>query len=143
MVQTSANVKDFETIGRVDGNGTTIKTSSYNFNDENPLNGKNYYRLKQTDFDGKFSYSNTINLYHEHSDVSVFPNPNDGSFTIKIMTENNAYKLDIIDVHGKVAYVSSGSNIPEFIEVNNLAKGMYFLRLYVDDQIITRKIVVQ
>lgn len=50
-------IGEFENIGRVDGNGSTSMHSYYTFTDEAPLTGVNYYRLKQFDFNGHFSYS--------------------------------------------------------------------------------------
>lgn len=54
------NNYDFENIGKVNGFGTTILRQEYFFTDYNPLNGVNYYRLKQVDYDGKYEYSNIV-----------------------------------------------------------------------------------
>lgn len=47
----------FNQIGIVDGNGTTSQPSYYSFTDETPLPGTNYYRLRQTDYNGDYAYS--------------------------------------------------------------------------------------
>ena len=56
-VERSKDGEHFENIGMVKGAGNTNTTILYNFTDETPLTGTSYYRLKQTDFDGKYSYS--------------------------------------------------------------------------------------
>ena len=54
--------EDWESIGFVNGNGTSTETHTYSFADESPVAGKSYYRLKQIDFDGSFEYSNSKKL---------------------------------------------------------------------------------
>lgn len=56
-IERSSDLKSFTTIGFVSGNGTTAGKSSYVFTDKNPAAGKQYYRLKQMDFNGTFEYS--------------------------------------------------------------------------------------
>ena len=53
---------DWETIGFVNGFGTSSDVHTYLFADKNPVTGKSYYRLKQLDFDGTFEYSNVIEI---------------------------------------------------------------------------------
>lgn len=63
---------EFENIGRVDGNGSTSMHSYYAFTDEAPLPGVNYYRLKQFDFNGHFSYSEIRSVtFEEESNFSA------------------------------------------------------------------------
>lgn len=52
----------FETVGRVEGNGSTQLQSTYAFKDDRIKSVFNYYRLKQVDFDGKFEYSDIITV---------------------------------------------------------------------------------
>ncbi|GMU87651.1 MAG: hypothetical protein AMXMBFR48_28920 [Ignavibacteriales bacterium] len=61
-VQRSSDGETWLTVGFKQGNGTTIETSFYTFTDENPLTGKNYYRLKQTDYDGQSEYLETVTV---------------------------------------------------------------------------------
>nr|MCU0340855.1 hypothetical protein [Spirosomataceae bacterium] len=75
-VQRSFNLNTFENIGRVEGYGTTTTDKTYVFTDAQPRIGANYYRLKQVDFDGKFSYSRIISvIVRTNGEVALFPNP--------------------------------------------------------------------
>lgn len=67
----------FEEVVRVPGAGTTVLKQHYSAIDPNPSIGKNYYRLKQTDFDLKTSYSELIKVVFESYTfvVQVYPNP--------------------------------------------------------------------
>ena len=61
------NNSSWESIGFIDGKGTTTEQQDYSFVDENLSAGKYQYRLKQIDFDGTFEYSNTIEVEHKSS----------------------------------------------------------------------------
>lgn len=55
-MQRSADGKEYEQVGRVEGQGTTYVGHAYSFEDDQPLSGGNYYRLCQVDFDGSKAY---------------------------------------------------------------------------------------
>ncbi len=64
----------FETIGKVTAKGVA---SNYNFIDEKPSTGVNYYKLKMVDKDGKYEYSKTVTIIYntKPTTVSMYPNP--------------------------------------------------------------------
>ena len=76
-VMRSQNGKDFEVIGTVPGAGTSVSPMEYSFADATPNSGMNYYRLKQTDYDGNYSYSNIIRINNLTGNgmLNIFPNP--------------------------------------------------------------------
>jgi hypothetical protein len=58
--------------------GNIIIIQSYELLYENPVNSKNYYRLRQVDFDGQFKYTNIIQITFEQSNnlsIKIYPNP--------------------------------------------------------------------
>lgn len=61
-VQRSADGKEFKTIGVVQAKGNSTNQTNYSFTDAVPINGINYYRLKQVDVNGKFEYTNIIQV---------------------------------------------------------------------------------
>ena len=61
-IEKSYNGIDFEWVGRQEGTSPSIQIVNYSFTDYNILKTINYYRLKQTDFDGKSEYSSTISI---------------------------------------------------------------------------------
>jgi hypothetical protein len=71
----------FESIGWVDGQGTTTSTTNYQYTDENSYGGISYYRLKQIDHDGTFSYSAIKAVAGDgdrsisYTEISIYPNP--------------------------------------------------------------------
>ncbi len=61
-VEKSYNGFDFEWVGRQEGTSPSTQIVNYSLTDYNILETINYYRLKQTDFDGKFEYSRHISI---------------------------------------------------------------------------------
>lgn len=59
-VTRSSDAQNFQQIALVKGNGNASTKSTYNFTDEKPLNGTNYYRLKQVDFNGEAFNSDVV-----------------------------------------------------------------------------------
>jgi hypothetical protein len=55
-IERSNDVKNWVVIGYVDGAGNSNRPLSYRFTDNQPLEGISYYRLRQTDYDGKYEY---------------------------------------------------------------------------------------
>jgi hypothetical protein len=141
VVERSSDGIDFIPIGITTGNGNSSIFRSYAFTDEHPLHGYNYYRLKQVDVDGAFTYSEIIVVKQEgQSDVSIYPNPNNGSFTIVMADVGQTCKVDIIDVQGRTVY--SGSVTTDRIEVTHLAAGMYIARISMKGAHFVKKVLV-
>lgn len=99
-VERSADGKQFERIGRVKASGNSRVTQKYLFNDESPLAGTNYYRLKMVDRDQKSEYSNIVTL-HENGlqnqpldEISIFPNPVTDRATIR-----SDYPIEYVEVY--------------------------------------------
>ena len=67
-IEKSYNGFDFEWVGTQDGSSPSTQIINYSLTDYNILKTINYYRLKQTDFDGKFEYSNTISIDNRKDD---------------------------------------------------------------------------
>jgi hypothetical protein len=70
-IQRSVDGENFTSIGWVYGNGSTTEIIEYKFKDNEPMQGINYYRLKQIDFDGQYEYSNIVSATI-NSDKSKF-----------------------------------------------------------------------
>lgn len=64
-IERSQDGKNWETIDRVEGAGNSNQKLNYQTKDSNPYEGVSYYRLKQTDFDGSFEYSNIVSINYE------------------------------------------------------------------------------
>jgi hypothetical protein len=79
-IERSADALTWASIGQVQGAGNSTDQKNYSLIDSKPLPGTNYYRLKQVDYDGKFTYSDIVEVEFPMSSVTVsalcvYPNP--------------------------------------------------------------------
>jgi hypothetical protein len=139
----------FTTVGIVNGAGNSTSLLHYELIDGSPYQGISYYRLKQTDFDGRFSYSELVPIVFgkdKTGTVTVFPNPSFGKIYLSVpQSEREIFVLQIFDMKGKEimspASVSfdHGNLIP--VNVDFLAAGIYSIRLVSDSRILQGKLV--
>jgi len=87
-IQRSVDGVEFAELIRVKGQGTTQSETNYQYLDQQPLVGRSYYRLKQTDVDKKFSYSKVVMVEMipgQNPVVNIYPNPvSTGNFTVSL-----------------------------------------------------------
>lgn len=138
-------------IGSVSGQGNSESPTEYYFPDELPFSGVNYYRIRQVDFDGKFSYSNIISLNRDASfSLHVFPNPTfNGEVNIKFHNnEREETLLLLIDALGrelfsKVIVHESESEFFALHEEVDLKSGVYFILASNNEKLHQHKLVVR
>ncbi len=126
----------FERLGQIQGAGTTNLPQNYTFTDRSPQYGLNYYRLKQVDTDGQFTYSSVISVLIESQphQIVLFPNPvTEKASLIYHSPENTILKFLISDEAGRwiaspTFNVHQGQNILE-LDVRDLSPAVYFLSL--------------
>ncbi|RLD60440.1 MAG: hypothetical protein DRJ01_09645 [Bacteroidetes bacterium] len=112
-IERSVDGVSFEIIDIVNGAGNSNNVLNYETIDNKPLQGTSYYRLKQTDYDGKFEYSSLVAV-KVHKEVisqamNVYPNPvlkNSQNVNVKIngFNENEEVYVKVINIFGKVEY---------------------------------------
>jgi hypothetical protein len=141
-LEKSNDGNSFYELAIVDGNGTSYQTNNYTFTDENS-NPTNYFRLKQTDFNGSTTYFGpvSINCNQTTHDVILLPNPNHGLFTIKGLQQNQ--KIVITDMLGKTIFKSKTTQENLEIELGDLATGVYNLQVIDAQQTISKKLIIE
>ena len=155
-VQKSGDGYNFSALEKVKSkgnNGNSNKPITYTAFDLTPLPDVNYYRLKQTDFDGKDKYHKITSIkYTEPSSfsVNVFPNPNNGNFKVKLSgIESQSYLLiELYDISGRIIDkkeipASSENEEIEYTLRNNISNGIYFLKAIVNEQMFPFKVSVE
>ena len=127
------------TIGFIHGKGTTTEVQSYSFIDENLTSGKYSYRFKQVDYDGRFEYSNAVNV-NIGSPLSFelgqnYPNPFNPTTTINFtLPEKTNVNLKVYNILGsQVAEVlnevkDAGSYSVNF-KAQGLSSGIYIYKI--------------
>ncbi len=156
-IQRSADAVNFEKIGYVKSLSATGNSSSrldYTFTDYNPVGLRQYYRLKQTDFDGTSKFSAVVLVTREAPTVlqltHVYPNPSRESLYINTASPTKMeLQLLVIDLGGRVVCKkqvsaeigNNGFDIP----VAHLASGIYILKVLNSSQqvVATEKFIKQ
>jgi len=150
-IQKSIEKKSWLTIGFVNGSGTTSESRVYSYQDNSVFAEKNYYRLKQLDFDGTFQYSDVIDVSVPIEKFSLsqnFPNPFNPSTTIRYTIHEKSFiRISIYDVKGeKISDLVNEEKDRGFysVEINskNLSSGVYFYRIVTEDYVNTKKMLL-
>jgi hypothetical protein len=142
-IEKSQDGVNYKTLGTRPGAGNSSTDIYYRFYDESPLKGTSYYRLKQTDCYGQFTYFPAVVLYNGipenfFSIYSAGPNPFNDKLDVRFYsTSSSITKLYLTNPRGIVEREESlspavGSNTFELKNMQNLESGMYFLRLTQD-----------
>jgi hypothetical protein len=123
----------FSDIGTINAQ-SSAGVYQYNFTDNNPLQGINFYRLKMIDKDNHFTYSNIIKINFESDirGIKIYPNPVKSLLNIKITSDKvENIVLKITDASGKsIKQILIQTNVgitPVFINVAELTNGVYYL----------------
>lgn len=130
----SSNNFNFAELTKVQGAGTTNSISNYSFTDYQPLQGLNYYKLLQTDFDGTTTDEGTIAVRFDNlkTDAIIIPDGPGQQINIQFteVTDENL-KVDLIDVTGKLILEKDlhAGEISYAIKTNNIATGIYLIRI--------------
>lgn len=149
-IERSADNRQWVSLGFVRGNGTTAQKSEYNFTDNSPLTGINYYRLKQIDTDGSFQYTPLVvaDMRAVSLNFDVFPNPSiDGALTFRTVSDREGEAhLDIWDwagykVWNENQHLWEGTTVWP-VAMTHFPKGTYTVRLQMPDGSVQMKKVV-
>jgi hypothetical protein len=149
----SSVISIWEKIGFVDGKGTTSETNQYTFTDKNITNGRSLYRLKQIDFDGKFQYSDVVELNAEgllfgFALSQNYPNPFNPVTVISFqLAVSNHITLKVFDIVGsEVATLVNdkleAGNHEITFNAEGLPSGVYLCSLETKDQKLVRKMLL-
>ena len=143
-IEKSAAGGAYQTVGFVEGKGTTTEKQYYTFTDRQTPSGSVTYRLKQVDFDGTFAYSNAVEVDVVSPDNFVLeqnhPNPFNPTTSIRFSVKSDAFiTLAVYDQLGQqVAMLQSGivnaGSYSSNFDASKLPSGIYFYRLTAADQ---------
>lgn len=132
VVERGADGIWFEHLGRVNGAGNSQQLHSYRLWDEAPLNGLNYYRLKQVDFDGTFTHSPVIVLNNERSIAmacKLRTLESEGLFVFDCTVSEGAL-LELFNPAGQpLGSYRFGTDATIEVDLRAFVAGMYFARI--------------
>lgn len=133
-IERSLDGKVFERIGTVAGNGNSSTAKAYEFMDQHPVTGYNYYRLRQVDEDGKSTYSKPVALQFSAVNVTtltanVYPTLAREEVTVKLPLGLDKVNINILDASGRTVSKYTGVATELKVPVQQLTAGMYFVSI--------------
>lgn len=144
IVERSTDGLNFATLETINGAGTTSIKRLYKATDQFPLNGTAYYRLKQVDFDGMFSYSNLVAV-EAIAKAILYPNPATDYLVLALSEPAASGSIKIYNVLGQE--VMRERLVPGEtkykLNVADLLHGTYFLTIELPGQVLKYKFVKQ
>ncbi|MCH7534984.1 MAG: T9SS type A sorting domain-containing protein [Bacteroidetes bacterium] len=133
-IERSLDGRLWEQVSIINGAGNSYDYLDYKLIDENPFLAVSYYRLKQTDFDGQFSYSwiESVDLsISEGNKTRIFPNPFFNYLTVEgnLLDNNTFCILNSLgqDVSMELEIIYRTTSLI-YIDTSNLQLGMYVIR---------------
>lgn len=133
-IERTMDGKSWQEINKVAGAGNSSSLLNYSERDNQPYSGVSYYRIKQTDYDGKFSYSQVRNVTIERLNniqIELYPNPASNKITIE-GDETELKNIRIFAILGKeVTELTVQQKISEtklIIDLSQLIKGTYYIK---------------
>lgn len=153
-IERSTNGVDFEVLTSLDGAGNSSDLLFYTYTDTKPINGLSFYRLKQTDFSGEFTYSEIrsvrVTRVFEAS-YSAYPNPIRQGETLKIsyqIDRDQQLLVTVLNLRGQVVIRERVEALvrEDYIELSTskFQKGINLVRILDENQqLITLKILVR
>ena len=134
-LERSADGKEFAPVIAIQAKGAP---SNYNFWDDHPFPGRNFYRLKLSDAGGNYYYSHVVNAHVKESEkefnFSAFPNPANNVLTISLSGNRGTHPtISLIDLTGKILNYLELENEGCNLNLDGVLQGVYLLK-YTDSR---------
>ncbi|MBK6340946.1 MAG: T9SS type A sorting domain-containing protein [Bacteroidetes bacterium] len=148
-IERSRDAVSFEQVKEVDAAGNSGNILAYNEKDESPILGTSYYRLKQTDLDGSFSFSKIVRVdctTGGDESINVFYADGEGIVSTIFINNGERFNFSIYDDLGRIIYEEK-RNIGEGFSRNllnnkDLATGIYFVTAQSENRRVSVKLFV-
>ncbi|MEZ4827034.1 MAG: T9SS type A sorting domain-containing protein [Bacteroidia bacterium] len=126
VVENSVDGNNFEALGKVDGAGTSDSPISYEFVDATPKADKLYYRVRQVDFDGAYSFTSVaiVNMGEMSGNTKIYPNP----VVSNLSVDQFQGEMAIYNIAGQMISRTS-VNGSKTIDISGLKNGIYLVKL--------------
>ena len=141
-VEHSSDGQKFEVVDWQLAAGNSSRPIWYQFQHQDLKPGNQYYRIKQVDLDGSFTYSEMLHAYIKAKGQSwvVFPNPmTSNQIEIQGHTQNEDLRLSLLSTSGQILWenqiLNAASSIS--IELPSLEPGMYYLKMVANQKVNT------
>lgn len=135
-VERSSDAVKFSPIGHISSQGKKGGENHYSVIDPTPVEGINFYRLKQVDKDGKVMYSSVISVNRMKSaicQIAIYPNPVNKFITLTVPDKGQIFSGKLINAEGRTILHLKGNvyQVNQYLNqhLNKLRAGLYVIKL--------------
>lgn len=138
-IEKSIDQKEWSTIGEVKGMGSSSMVSKYSFRDESVVNGTAYYRVKQIDFNGKYSYSDMVSVKAgiDNEEPTISYNADKLGYVVR---GNKITDIQVTNMNGESKYTASGDCDEQVIP--SLVPGVYLVQIHTASNTYYQKVLM-
>ncbi|MBI1342842.1 MAG: T9SS type A sorting domain-containing protein [Terrimonas sp.] len=145
-IEYSSDGRIFHTIASVPAKGNSDQISNYSYIHTTPdITRGNFYRIKQIDIDGKFTYSTVRTVKFNKGDVvPVLAMPNPFKDVLQLSIQEQGIRITLSDLSGKLLFNRLMQPGVQQIDMQNRVSGLYILTVYQGNEIIdVQKVIKQ
>lgn len=130
QIERSTDGKNWKNIGAVSASGNSTEPRHFGYRDNMPANGISYYRIRQNDNDGRYSYSKIerVNISIETKPFKLVANPVVNKTLQLEINSSSSQTITLISNDGKIFWRKGFSPGFHSVNVSALSKGAYFLK---------------
>ena len=150
-IEKSKNLQEWSPVTNIAGAGNSTTKKYYSYQDYDHYSGLSFYRMKQTDYDGRFSYSSILSIdfnANEENVFNVYPTRSIGNFNISFSGQKDKPLLIVVrNVLGQEFYSNGFVLDTDFfvqpMELSGiLTPGIYLVIASSDDHVFSRRIII-
>ena len=153
-VERSSDGVNYKSLTNIPAAGNSKTRKNYSFTDKHPASGLNYYRLRQTDLDKRYTYSNIVPIHigsDLHFSFVLFPNPTSGQQPIFYIATDKVQKISIslYDNYGILRFFTvveatvDKNHYPlAASDFGHLPEGVYYLKATNGEKVVTQSVVI-
>ena len=149
FVEKSSDGLYWEYLGFVEGNGNRHFISNYVYKDHSPHNGKNYYRLIQSDYDGRQEKSSTVSVNFKsgnwEDEINLYPNPIRKGDYLNVSFLGNNIDFDKISIYNQIGQlIYYQEEISKDIQINtsDFARGTHIMMMESRGVLVQKRFMV-
>jgi hypothetical protein len=147
-IEHSKDAQTWETVAVMPGAGNSNSTLNYSAIDNQPFSGYTYYRLKQTDYNGNYTYSDIVSVSCSIEDqLSMVVSQTDYGVNLLITPPGNDKNiaLSVFDISGKMLFYKHISAIDNQLTISPdiFSNGIYIFRLQSETDNVVQKVMIR
>jgi hypothetical protein len=144
-IERSGDGVHFTEIGSVNASGNSNVNMNYTITDGTPLSGSNFYRIRQTDRDGKYLYSEIRSLTFDQVKgmITISPNPAKDHITISISGNKESRQVVLLNTAGQALATFTVKEESNYLKIPSLAAGVYYIKISGSNASSIQKLVIE